>query len=136
MTHPFRLAIALSLLALLAACGPEGPGPAGSGRSPQTYRSGTTGKPGSSPDLDADRFKGQSAKEILASLGEPSYRRREPPAEVWQYYGQGCILDLFLYDEAGGQKVAHTELRSRNFNDDPDTNCLPQLLQGKRQPMS
>jgi len=46
------------------------------------------------------------------------------------------VLDLFLYDETDGQRVEHAELRSRDFNADPAPDCLPLLLQGKRQPMS
>ena len=134
MRNSARLAIAVSLLALLSACGPEGPGPGGAG--PQTSRAPYGSKPGAPGEITVERFKGQSAKEITASLGDPSFRRREAPAEVWQYYGQGCVLDLFLYDETDGQRVKHAELRSRDFNADPAPDCLPLLLQGKRQPMS
>ncbi|HVI51052.1 MAG TPA: hypothetical protein VM661_07580 [Candidatus Sulfotelmatobacter sp.] len=139
--HAAILAAAFCLTALLAACGPDGPGPGVGGKGPQTSRAGSAPRSGANSggnggDQDADRFKGKSDKEILAFLGEPSFRRREAPAEVWQYYGQGCVLDLFLYDETGGQRVTHAELRSRNFNADPDPDCLPLLLQGKRQPMS
>lgn len=138
MRHPIRFAATLGLLpllVLLSACGDSGPGPAG-GRQPQTSRlSRSQGGTGLS-DQDADRFKGKAAPDIVALLGQPNFRRREQPAEVWQYYGQGCVLDLFLYDEQGGQRVTHAELRSRDFNDDPDPDCLPQLLQGKRQPTS
>lgn len=131
--NPIRLTAAILLLGSLAACGPDGPGPGGAG--PQTNRYAYA-RPGAPGEMSAERFKGQTAKEIVASLGQPSYRRREAPAEVWQYYGQGCVLDLFLYDENGGQRVTHAELRSRDFNADPAPDCLPQLLQGKRQPTS
>jgi hypothetical protein len=134
MRNPVRLAFAVSLLALLSACGPDGPGPSGPG--PQTSRAPYSSKPGTPGEVTVDRFKGQSAKDITAGLGEPSFRRREAPAEVWQYYGQGCVLDLFLYDETDGQRVKHAELRTRDFNADPAPECLPLLLQGKRQPMS
>jgi hypothetical protein len=134
-TRSLKLAGAVALLTLLAACGPTTTNGPGAASALQTSRPSGTG-PGTPGDVSADRFKGQTGKEILTALGEPSFRRREPPAEVWQYYGQGCVLDLFLYDETGGQRVTHAELRSRNFNADPAPDCLPLLLQGKRQPMS
>lgn len=134
-TRSLKLAGAVALLTLLAACGPTTTNGPGEASAPQISRPGGA-RPGSPGDVSADRFKGQTGKEILMALGEPSFRRREPPAEVWQYYGQGCVLDLFLYDETGGQRVTHAELRSRNFNADPAPDCLPLLLQGKRQPVS
>ena len=84
-------------------------------------------------------FEGLDGKVILAALGDPNFRRRETPAEVWQYYGPGCILDLFLYDElssgpgkvvdGGGPdgKVAHAELRGRE-NAPAEAGCLSRLI--------
>jgi hypothetical protein len=65
-------------------------------------------------------------------LGEPNYRRRETPAEVWQYFGPSCVLDLFFYEDKGTQRVTHLELRSRNLSPAAQTSCLTQLLEGKR----
>jgi hypothetical protein len=84
-------------------------------------------------------FEGLEGKFVLAALGDPNFRRRETPAEVWQYYGPGCILDLFLYDESssgpgkvvdGGLpagKVAHAELRGRE-NAPAEAGCLSRLI--------
>jgi hypothetical protein len=78
-----------------------------------------------------DRFEGLAGTEILATLGDPNFRRRESPAEVWQYYGPGCILDLFLYDDSPGTKgaetVAHAELRGRP-GEPVEAACLSRLL--------
>ncbi len=84
-------------------------------------------------------FEGLEGRVILAELGNPNFRRRETPAEVWQYYGPGCILDLFLYDDASagagksadsapdGNKVAHAELRGRE-NAPAEAGCLSRLI--------
>lgn len=81
------------------------------------------------------RFEGLAGKEVLAALGDPNFRRRESPAEIWQYYGPGCILDLFLYDDtpatSGGVapdgKVAHAELRGRP-GEPIEAACLSRLI--------
>ncbi len=81
------------------------------------------------------RFEGLEGKDVLAALGDPNFRRRESPAEVWQYYGPGCILDLFLYDDVPGAsagtvpdgKVAHAELRGRP-GEPIEAACLSRLI--------
>ncbi|EKV30396.1 hypothetical protein C882_4355 [Caenispirillum salinarum AK4] len=59
-------------------------------------------------------LKGEAADAVRAALGPASLLRREPPAQVWQYRGRTCVLDVVLYpDEAEGAPltVAHVELR-------------------------
>jgi hypothetical protein len=63
---------------------------------------------------------------VVAWLGDPSFRRRDPPAEVWQYYGDKCVLDLFLYDEDDIQRVARAEIRSRTAGE--GNGCLVHML--------
>jgi len=89
--------------------------------------------------IGPQHFEGLEGKAVLAALGDPSYRRRESPAEVWQYYGPGCILDLFLYEETPAQsaapadgaafagKVAYAELRGRE-NAPAESGCLSRLI--------
>ncbi len=81
---------------------------------------------------DPGRLRGLAAGEVVAKLGDPSFRRREAPAEVWQYFGPGCVLDLFLYEDNGAQRVTHVELRSHNLSQNAQASCLAQLLDGKR----
>ena len=81
---------------------------------------------------DLTRFKGLAAKDVTAALGDPNFRRREAPAEIWQYFGASCVLDLFLYEDNGAQRVAHVELRSRTLGQGAQRSCLSQLLDGKR----
>ena len=58
---------------------------------------------------------GLSAEQVVALLGEPDFRRAEPPAELWQYRGADCVLDIFLYDGAGGFHVVRSETRERKL---------------------
>lgn len=73
------------------------------------------------------RLKGLEGRQVKSVLGAPSFRRREAPAEIWQYRARTCTLDLFLYDEAGGiQTVAHWAVRSTSGVNDRD--CFHDLL--------
>ena len=78
-----------------------------------------------------ESFDGLAGAEVLASLGDPNFRRHEEPAEVWQYYGPGCILDLFLYRDAGkadgSGTVAYADLRGRP-GQPAEAACLTKLI--------
>jgi hypothetical protein len=80
---------------------------------------------------DPAHLKGLAAPEVVAKLGDPGYRRRESPAEVWQYFGPGCVLDVFLYDDHGAQRVTHAELRSHDLSASGQAACLTQVMQNR-----
>ena len=63
-------------------------------------------------DDDPAQFMGARDADLRDALGAPFLVRRDGPAEVWQFRGDTCTLDLFLYpgaDEA--LAVKHVELR-------------------------
>ena len=61
---------------------------------------------------DTASLIGRGAREVAELLGEPGFKRRDPPAELWQYRSTHCVLDLFLYaDKGGAPTVAHAEVR-------------------------
>ncbi len=43
-----------------------------------------------------------NAGDLQALLGAPAFTRRDDPAQLWQYRGDRCTLDIFLYRPAGG----------------------------------
>lgn len=157
---PLPFVLALSGVLGLAACAapPQAKVNGVSPAEPVSYTPspGSTGPqvPGSAPvtpsppslaDLahGPQHFEGLEGKDVIAALGDPSFRRRETPAEVWQYYGPGCILDLFLYDDGASPgasatgkpidgvvldgKVAHAELRGRE-GQPAEPACLSRLI--------
>ena len=69
---------------------------------------------------------------LSALLGPPSFTRRDPPAEVWQYGDRTCFLDVFLYETAGALTVAHVEVRSRSVVQVSDKDCFLRLLAAGR----
>ena len=46
----------------------------------------------------AEQLVGMSAEEITRLLGYPHHRRREAPAQVWQYASARCVIFVFLYE--------------------------------------
>jgi len=119
-------AAALMLLAL-SACAPEAaqqrPSVAGP-VSPRDDNGAIAMVPPGDAVADPQRLKGLQAQQLNASLGSPSFRRKDPPAEVWQYAGKGCVLDVFLYDEKGLKRVAFAELRSLTPGQLPQPQCM------------
>lgn len=84
---------ALTLLPLLAAC--------------QTTGSTVALR----PSVAAQELIGRDGGGVRSALGEPKRIRKEDSAQVWQYDGGSCVLDLFLYPEGGGHRVVHLEAR-------------------------
>jgi hypothetical protein len=109
-----RFLFAAMALALLAACSAATPpaltaAPEPSGTPAAALQPAAARLPG------MRKLTGLSADEVVALFGEPDFRRAEPPAELWQYRSADCVLDLFLYDDAGGFRVAHSETRDRSL---------------------
>jgi len=64
-------------------------------------------------DLDPSALLGLARADVAALLGPPRLLRRDPPAEMWQYRNEECVLHLFLYPvrAAAAYEVRHVELR-------------------------
>jgi hypothetical protein len=106
----------LAPLALLAACGTapqstSGPDVAVSAPVPAAADAQDAARPDGEA-ADPSRLKGLSPPQVHSVLGKPVFTRRDAPAEIWQYRGRACTLDLFLYDEGGSQTVAYYAVRS------------------------
>lgn len=84
------------------------------------------------PDApEPKRLVGLRASEIQKMLGNPEFKRRDHPAEIWQYRRDTCMLDIFLYqekDSANGFKVNHVEARGKSIAEVSGTECLLEAL--------
>ena len=73
---------------------------------------------------------------VRRTFGEPEMRRREPPAEVWQYRSPRCVLDLYFYGDPDGEGVVHYESRPRDqrhaLSAPPPDGCVGELAGRKR----
>lgn len=78
----------------------------------------------------AEELKAQPADTVRALLGRPTYTRVEPPAEVWQYAAEGCVLDITFYPERQSGPLRSSWLESRDIDGKPmdPTACLPQVV--------
>ncbi len=89
------------------------------------------GLPAPSPP-DPRRLVGLSAEELQKMLGRPDFKRRDPPAQLWQYRKDGCMLDVFLYQggagDGKGYKVKHAEARGHTIARISGTDCLLEAL--------
>ncbi|MCH6588401.1 MAG: hypothetical protein IH805_08830, partial [Proteobacteria bacterium] len=93
-----------------AAEGQPAPAEAAPAAQEQPDRSETAALP-PAPKIDDDpaRLMGLDRAGLAKLLGDPELLRREPPAEIWQYRGRSCVFDVFLYEEAGRQRVTYLE---------------------------
>ena len=110
MNRPIFSYPAAAAIALVAAACAETPS--------SVSRASAPGQAAPAP-ADASALVGRDARAVAELLGEPQLKRRDPPAELWQYRAGPCILDLFLYagKDGGAARVAHIEIRA--FNDAP-----------------
>jgi len=103
-------------------------GSGGKSGSELASRTPTTGSTASTVAGAARHLVGKSEGEIRSELGTPAFRRTDGPAQVWQYRGSACMLDVFLYKESGGFRVKHAELRRRGGAGLSDSACLSDAL--------
>lgn len=124
------LAAIFALLGPLAlgACVADGGGAASGGLAGAGAGSGSE-LASRTPSTTATReLVGKSEREVRSELGAPAFRRTDGPAQVWQYRGTACLLDVFLYKEGGGFRVKHAELRRRGGAGLSDRACMTDAL--------
>ncbi len=81
-------------------------------------------------DDDPGRLMGLSTAELTRVLGNPRFVRRDATAQLWRYRNKSCILDLFLYRDAGRPDyfVSHIEARRSEGGAAPKRECFGTLL--------
>jgi hypothetical protein len=57
------------------------------------------------------RFQDMRQADVEALVGNPDFRRVEPPAELWQYRTAECVVDLFFYGQGEDRRVVHEDAR-------------------------
>jgi hypothetical protein len=84
----------------------------------------------SPPPATAAELLGAGPDTLRARLGHPSLRRPEGTAEIWLYTAPSCALDLVLYPEGGGLRVAHAAARASGAEGRTEAECLRELRAG------
>ncbi len=72
---------------------------------------------------------GVADRDLSAALGEPTQVRRDDPAEIWQYRGQECVLDFYLYRASAGLQVTYVEARDRHAQAEGTDQCVKSMMQ-------
>ena len=121
-----RGGVAAGLLAagLLSGCA-LAPQPSGPAPSPQ----GAT-RPDPAGMIGADSVALQQL------FGPPRLVRRDAPAELWQYQTRDCVVDLFLYQEKDGLKLAYLEARTGAAQVTAPSPCVDAVLASREKPVS
>jgi hypothetical protein len=73
---------------------------------------------------------GLTASELLSRFGQPSFQVREGPGMKLQWVKAGCVLDAYLYPQAGssgGERVTHVDTRRPSGEDVPQAGCVAAL---------
>jgi len=66
-----------------------------------------------------------TGQDLVSRIGTPDFVRRDPPAEIWQYRNATCVLDVFLFQEDSGTRVAYLASRDRQNPGVPVNACTP-----------
>lgn len=94
----------------------------------------TTGQASlSRPTVRADELMGRDSVGLIGALGEPARVRKEAQAQIWQYDGGNCVVDVFLYPEGATHRVSYVEARDAYSGQKADaTRCLGQVQSAVR----
>ena len=77
---------------------------------------------------------GLSGDDLGRHFGTPGFKRHDLPAEVWQFRGDACTLDVFLYTKDRGKTftVRHFEVRPAEKKVISDKSCFDGLVAGQQ----
>jgi len=82
---------------------------------------------------DPDGLKGVAARDLIGVIGKPEFIRKDRPAEIWQYRGAACTLDIFLYQNVTGEPYRVDYIETRAHAGGPTSNraCLTSILKAR-----
>ncbi len=85
-------------------------------------------EPDIEPEIDDDpeQLMGLAGLALAELLGDPGFLREDADAQVWQYRGQDCMLDIYLYRDGEGSPHLVTYYEFRGESDERP--CLRELL--------
>jgi hypothetical protein len=86
-------------------------------------------------DVRPEQLLGLNAGRLTALLGPADFTRSDGPAEIRQFRGSDCMVDVFLYQQtaADDYRVAHVEARdNREVVGTAESPCAVALLRARR----
>jgi len=121
-----RIFAALSVTALLSACGGGGPARPGTAPLPPVSSVKPAPVPPPRPGVQVLRAPGMegvigaNANALLRSFGDPRLDMREGDVRKLQFSGGACVLDIYLYPPANGGEEVATHVDARRGSDGQD----------------
>jgi hypothetical protein len=79
---------------------------------------------------------GTDSAALQRLFGPPRLVRRDAPAELWQYQTRDCVVDLFLYQEKDGLRLAYLEARTGAAQVTAPRPCVDAVLASREKPVS
>lgn len=78
-------------------------------------------------------LRGLDEGQLSRLLGAPRFKRRDDPAQIWQYGDDACVLDVFLYKagKGGAYRVRYFETRGRDHEPVDQAACFVGLLKAR-----
>ena len=112
-----RRSLALSVVLVLAACAPR----------PQAAP--PPQKPVEAPRIERNQLVGLTPQDLVGRFGSPALQIREGTSLKLQFRGRQCVLDAYLYPQAGAgvMRVTHVDARSPNGADFDQAACISAL---------
>jgi len=85
------------------------------------------------PPPDVQQLVGLKGEVLRKWMGDTVFVRHDGIAEIWRFAADTCFLDVFLYREPDGLRVAHLDARARQGTQSvlPQT-CYGQILAHQR----
>ncbi|MGH6933562.1 MAG: hypothetical protein ACREEE_14140 [Dongiaceae bacterium] len=85
--------------------------------------------------FDPKQLIGLGFRDAEALLGEPVWRGERPPAKVWTYSGENCVLNIFFYADINTREFRSLtyEIKDGSPAEEEEqlTNqCLARLIRG------
>ena len=135
-----RAALAAGGILLLAACAGASPESAASGpttissapsvgaapEAPEVAALPSPAAPLPAPPQDVKKLIGLKGEILRQWMGNTVFVRHDGIAEIWRFAAETCFLDVFLYRENDGLRVAYLDARPRDSNQ----RVLPQSCYG------
>jgi hypothetical protein len=116
LTGPCATVIVAVGLAACAAPQAASPVAAAANSSRTSSQAATVSFGGPQPLSALDDLAGLQPADVLKILGRPDLRREESPASLWQYRAADCVLNLFFYRGADGDRLVRIETWQRNLD--------------------
>jgi len=78
-------------------------------------------------------LSGLDRDQVSELLGTAPFKRKDDPAEIWQYRTDHCALDIFLYRDGQGSafRVRHFETRVRGGQVITEKDCFGDFIKAQ-----